>query len=97
MHLYSFEDPAFPFVYILPRDACWGWLTPATTSTASVSYCLRSSSRRVDAVHLSLEGSVFPFVYIIPRDAFSELLSSDFLPAHCSSLNPSMTALAPAA
>jgi len=24
MHLYSFEDPAFPFVYILPRDACWG-------------------------------------------------------------------------
>jgi hypothetical protein len=27
----------------------------------------------------SMEGSVFPFVYIIP--SFSELLSSDFLPA----------------
>ena len=49
----------------------------------------------MDAVHLGPEGSVFPFVYIIPRDAFSELLSSDFLPAHCSSLNPSITALAP--
>jgi hypothetical protein len=69
MHLYGFEDPAFPFVYILPRDACWGWLTPATTSTASVSYCLRSSSRRVNAVHLSLEGPAFPFVYKLPAES----------------------------
>ena len=50
MHLYSFKDLPFPFVYILPRDT-YNYLY-------SFSFLLlRSSTRgRVNAAHLSLEG-----------------------------------------
>ena len=67
--------PLFTFFLATPADSC--------NSTASVSHCLRSSSRRVKAVHLSLEGPAFPFVYKLPAESCWVLTTSTASVSYC--------------
>jgi hypothetical protein len=57
IHLYSFEDPAFPIVYIHSSSR-----RPLIPATLQLQFPIVYVPPR-DAVHLSLEGTAFPFVY----------------------------------